>query len=383
MGPQFAHVQTFSRKPNKAGQSVSQVFGELLREALFSLHVSDPSPVQIVDGIRPDRLQAEHDAMIRAAKSKVRTEGNDKERAIRLDRHTLATAVASYPIPLSDIIGDPIKEKALRDWEDANTQFFRKFFGTHYRATYRHVDETYPHIHVYALPTGVEGVDAQLLHPGKAAKKEAEAKAKQAGHAPREIVAIGNRALKSAMREWQDWYYREVGEPCGLLRTGPKRLRLSRAQYMANQADATLRSTSTLAMRQALLDQAGVELRHNLSKFRADKKALDDRISEIARKEAAHKHREEQFATAVQILKQAGERVHRIIKLLATFLGLENAGKLEDILQSVEDAVAENLLDLQNATKTEDGLTTLEDTIGWPDEETFALDPYDTEVRLG
>lgn len=66
----------------------------------------------------------------------------------------------------------------------------------------------------------------------------------------------GNRALKSAMRDWQDLYYREVGEPCGLLRDGPWRLRLSRAQYNARQSEAQLRSRSSLEQRRVELVNA-------------------------------------------------------------------------------------------------------------------------------
>ena len=245
---QFAHIQTFSRKKNKAGQCVDQVIGELLREALYAAHVFEPAPPEVVDGISPEQLRAAHDAMVAAAQTQFRIKGEVRTRAVRQDRHTLVTAVASYPVPYAEIRGDPEKEKALKVWEEANVRFFKKCFGPYYRATYRHVDETYAHLHIHALPKGVPGIDAGLLHPGKAAKKKVETKCKADGMPTREVVKAGNQALKSAMRDWQDMYYRDVGEPCGLLRDGPRRRRLSRAQYQAEKHAAHLRSRSTLAV---------------------------------------------------------------------------------------------------------------------------------------
>jgi hypothetical protein len=43
-GPQFFHLQTFSRKANPGGQSVNQVLGEALRDPAYCRHVSDPQP---------------------------------------------------------------------------------------------------------------------------------------------------------------------------------------------------------------------------------------------------------------------------------------------------------------------------------------------------
>ena len=339
MGPQFAHIQTFSRKRNGAGQSVEQVFGELTREASYSHHVPEPAPPGFVHGISPAQLRAEHDAMINAAREKVHIQGKVRERAVREDRHTLATAIASYPRTLEEIGKDPDQEKALRAWEVANVAFFRKLFGAHYRATYRHTDEPYPHLHIYALPVGLNGIDAKLLHPGKAAKTATEARCKAEGMPLREAVAASNRALKSAMRDWQDRYYREVGEPCGLLRTGPRRERLSRAQYKARQAEALLRSTSVLEKRKALLEEAGREMHIQIAALEAANRKLAEREQEIAAREAALHKKDAQLATAVRLLREAGVRMRRIVAAVAVFMGLQNARTIEGGLAAIEDAI--------------------------------------------
>lgn len=49
--------------------------------------------------------------MIRAAETQYRLNGEVKTRAIQKDRHTLVTAVASYPVPYDQIRGGPEQEK--------------------------------------------------------------------------------------------------------------------------------------------------------------------------------------------------------------------------------------------------------------------------------
>jgi hypothetical protein len=111
----------------------------------------------------------------------------------------------------------------------------REQYGDQLKAVFAHVDERFPHLHFWCLPDD-PSADATLLHPGKVAKREVEARLKHEGAPPREAVAAGNRALKAAMRAWQDSYHRAVGAPLGMRRDGPKRRRLSRAQWSAEQA---------------------------------------------------------------------------------------------------------------------------------------------------
>ncbi|MGD7428426.1 hypothetical protein ACQCQM_25460, partial [Ralstonia pseudosolanacearum] len=109
------------------------------------------------------------------------------------------------------------------------------------------------------------GADATTLHPGKVAKRRAEAEAKAEGVPPREAVKIGNRALRAAMTDWQNAYYESVGAPEGLTRTGPKRRRLTRQQWRAEKetaranAAALGRADEADARAAELIDQAQAE----------------------------------------------------------------------------------------------------------------------------
>lgn len=73
MGPQFAHIQTFARKENPAGQSVDQVLGEAARAPEYSGHVDNPKPPVLLHGIDLDELRHLHDQMIEGAATEVKT----------------------------------------------------------------------------------------------------------------------------------------------------------------------------------------------------------------------------------------------------------------------------------------------------------------------
>lgn len=230
----FVHCQSFSRKPNKAGQCVQQVVGEGLRSGGYHPHVEDPRPPVPVFG-DPGGFQLTHDAHVDARRTRAVNNGWVSKRAIRRDRHTLFTLIASYPVPTAAVEGSPEELARFKRWVDLTLAWVRAQYGDQLKAAFAHVDERFPHLHFWCLPDD-PSADATLLHPGKVAKKEVEARLKHEGAPPREAVAAGNRALKQAMRAWQDGYHRAVGAPLGMHRDGPKRRRLSRAQWAAEQA---------------------------------------------------------------------------------------------------------------------------------------------------
>lgn len=234
-GPQFAHIQTFARKANKAGQSVAQIVAEATRDPAYSAHVDDPRPPRVIVG-DPETFQAEHDEHVARRAVPVMVKGKVHFRAIRQDRHTMASVVMSYPVPRSAIRTDEDRA-ALARWEARNLDWLRARYGDQLRVLMAHDDEQQPHLHAWLLPDD-PGADATTLHPGKVAKRDAEELAKQEGISPREAVKIGDRALKERMTLWQDQYHQAVGAPEGLTRTGPKRRRLTREQWKADKAAA-------------------------------------------------------------------------------------------------------------------------------------------------
>lgn len=259
-GPQFAHLQTWSRKPNAAGQSVDQIIAEATRNPEFSTHVKSPAPPRVLHGTLATFAAVHAAHVAKRSTTVIMADGSTKSRAIRTDRHTMASIVMSYPVPRSAIVTDEAKAK-LAAWEKRNLEWLQEKYGDQLRVVLAHDDEPQPHLHAWLLPDD-PGADATTLHPGKVAKKEVEAKAKADGVENREAVKLGNRALKAAMTVWQDEYHAAVGVPEGLTRSGPKRRRLSREQWHAEKATAKAHKTALerAEMAQAHADAADLRV---------------------------------------------------------------------------------------------------------------------------
>ena len=340
-GPQFIHLQTFARKPNKKGQSVDQVIGELLREPRYSLHVDKPEPPMHLDGISPAQLRAEHEAMVDDTMTRVAGPHGVHERALRRDRHTLLTVIASYPAKRETLDEDPKRREDYEAWEQATIAFCRKVFGADYRAAFRHVDEAYPHLHIYALPRNIPGADAAQLHPGKRAKKAEEARRNADGEDPKAALKAANRACRAAMREFQDHYFTEVGEPCGLQRDGPRRPRLAPGDYQAEKARAQRKKRSTLEQDRDRLDHqetiiktAGQTLHEKLSELRERERAIEELRADYNARIAALQSMESD-------IKIAWEGCNRVTNEIAQIVGLETVPPdITSKLDAIDTALA-------------------------------------------
>jgi hypothetical protein len=215
----FVHCQTYSRKPNLAGQCVRQVIAEGLRSGSYHPHVEDPKPPVPVFG-DPGGFQRLHDAHVGERKTRATKDGRVRERAIRRDRHTMFTLIASYPVPTVAVEGSPEELARFKRWVDLTLAWVLGQYGEQLKVGFAHTDEKYPHLHFWCLPDD-PSADATLLHPGKVAKRAVEARLKLEGLPVREAVAAGNRALKQAMRAWQDGYHRPLARRSACTGTGP------------------------------------------------------------------------------------------------------------------------------------------------------------------
>jgi len=230
MSFQFAHIESYSRKPNKRGVNVRYVIAEAKREAGACEHVENPEAPSLVYGITLDELEALHDEMADNARM-VNSKG--QSRKIRQDQRTLMTVVLSHPgddaVPTHFDDGTPQSVASVEEWRERSIAWLREKYGDDLKTVIEHTDEGHPHLHAYILPSGPQML-ARDYHPGEQAKAES-----MAGDKSIEANREGDKAYRSAMREWQNDYYREVGQPCGLARIGPGRRRLSRAEWQAEQ----------------------------------------------------------------------------------------------------------------------------------------------------
>jgi hypothetical protein len=294
----FIHCQSFSQKPNQAGQCVVQVIGEGLRSGEYHPHVEHSKPPLPVFG-NPMVFRQLHDDHVAQRRTQVVKDGRVSERAIRADRHTLFTLVASYPTPTTAVEGSSEELVRFKRWVDLTVAWVQEQYADQLKAAFAHIDEKYPHLHFWLLPDD-PSADATLLHPGKVAKKEIEARLKSEGAPPREAVAAGNRALKTAMREWIDDYHRVVGAPLGMRRDGPKRRRLSRGQYQAEQA--MLDHHRQLEADRIRLEAQVTELEKRAITLAAQQRELEVKAAAFVDKAEQHHRRIRQEAAQVNAL---------------------------------------------------------------------------------
>lgn len=241
MAFQFIHMEGFSRKGDGKGRTVSFVFSEARRDPVASVHVTNPSTPVVVYGSTIDEVEAMHDAAAAVAMTAVK---GGKPRKLRQDHKTLHTVIASHPYTMEEVRTDPAKLREAEDWERRTIAWLRAQYGSDLKSVVRHEDESHFHVHAYIVPTDDPEMRALRHHPGVVAKRATMAAGPVDGEENKALSRKADAAYKSAMRLWQDAYHEAVGIPCGLARLGPRRRRLTRAEWQAEQTQArALRST--------------------------------------------------------------------------------------------------------------------------------------------
>ncbi|WP_133192738.1 hypothetical protein [Labrenzia sp. 011] len=227
-------MEAYARKPDAKGRSVDWILSEARRDPEASVHVDVPKPPELVHGIELDELAELHDELSSSAQTTLKS---GKSRKIRKDQKTLVTVVASYPVSNDELADHPTEKSSHLDWERRTVAWLKSLYSDDLVTVVRHVDERYPHLHAYIIPRSDPEMRAMRFHPGQEAKRhvmEADASPEN----KKELNRRGDRAYRSAMSEWQDSYHQSVGIPCGLTRLGPKRRRLSRDAWHAEQTAA-------------------------------------------------------------------------------------------------------------------------------------------------
>jgi hypothetical protein len=251
-GFQFTRFEVYARqcpkKSKKGGRTAAEVLDENDRKPGNMPHVKNPHDPKLLYGVSIDEVRKMHDEVENATT----TLKNGKTRKIRRTQNTLATCIASYPVPWSEIRGNKAEEKKLRSWLRDATGFIKGEWGDDLKSVILHTDEKYPHIHCLGLRADW---DASMLHPGLAAAK---------GMTGVEAAQAAGNALIAV----QDRYAAEVGERHGQCRIGPKphrrlkQKRLTRRQWVEkqNKADGLARLIRREAAEvQKIRDQVAAE----------------------------------------------------------------------------------------------------------------------------
>ncbi|QLI82950.1 hypothetical protein HZU75_16275 [Chitinibacter fontanus] len=225
-GYQFIHVEAYARrgsqqqrKERKTGSpklqqkwSAQQIADEAARVTGACAHVSNPQPPNFLYGVSP------HQAAALAAQW-AEKQKDTLGRKMRADGLCLLAGVVSLPA------------ERMNDWVDfraATINYLHHKYGERLKSVIEHVDEEHPHLHFYAVPLDNEKFD--FIHDGRRASAEMAAIGKKKGEQ--------NNAYIEAMRRFQDEFYQKVASNFGLTRDGPKRRRLTRAQWQIEQNSA-------------------------------------------------------------------------------------------------------------------------------------------------
>lgn len=257
MSTMFAHIEVYSRKSSEWRRSVAEVLAEARRDPGACPHIDNPLPPMIIKGVGFDELERLHDELVEDASIALEDGG---ERRLRVDTPSLYTAIFSHPVPTDVANTDRAEAEKIGSWGGDTIAWARSDIearGGRFLSAVFHRDEEYPHLHVYGLhPSG----RADYLHPGRVAKLAKVAEELSKGSSRKAANKAGNIAYRDAMRSWLNYYWREVGAKHGLTRSGPRRRRISRREWMAAQDEARLLQAK-LAETEHLQDVARTQLR--------------------------------------------------------------------------------------------------------------------------
>lgn len=252
---QFLHGETYGRtgahrKNSRARKSgIEAIRAELMREPQACSHVASPLPPTIVFGDHPDNV-------ITAIKAKAEQAVDKAGHRLRCDAPILFAGVASWPVPQAVIENDPAEGARYRAWRNDTVAWLHARWGASLGTVVEHIDEKYPHVHFWVVPDITAGRRLLIsnVHPGHGAATAAA----EAGETRKQQ----QNAYKQAMTTWQDNYHQEVGVKHGLTRIGPRRQRLTRAEWIVRQRQAATLAASHANVRQYAADLKAAADRH-------------------------------------------------------------------------------------------------------------------------
>jgi hypothetical protein len=337
MGYQFAHTETYARRISRLGgrgtRTTRQIFAELAREPGHCEHVRMPSCPVVLHGMSPAQAEAEHDRLAAEARTPA-------GRRVRADTRTLYTEVHSLPRPPSEV-----DRPEVQDWLrriTASRVAAVEARGGEVLGVWLHVDEPHLHVHLMGVSRGDLQCRADLLHDGRRAQAEARARG--------EDRRGQTRAYCAAMRAWQDEVYRSVSAvcDCSLARIGPRRRRLTRAGWHAEQralgamAEGLRRAGAALAeadRRCGAADAAQANAERLLTEVERQRVLLGGAAGKLAAREAALAGRENHLAMRAEQVAAKEGRLRRSSELVASVLRATRQVLRDHLMEHPDEAV--------------------------------------------
>jgi hypothetical protein len=249
MGSQFFHFEAYAREGTKGKRNAAMILNEACRVPGACPHVEQPVAPRVLYGVAPELIS-------RIIQKRLQGAEDRRGRTLPRTSLVLVAAVASYSKRRDPIESDDRKRAAFEKWRTLNVDFFRNLFGDALVSVIEHVDEEYPHMHVFCVPkkdeNGLFSVES-ILSPFRA---QGEACRSGGGR------KVQRNAFRAEARKLQDRYHETVGLPCGLTRCGPRRKRWTRTEWREQneQAAAIATAYETIEQRQLALDQEAQEM---------------------------------------------------------------------------------------------------------------------------
>ncbi|MDG2652032.1 hypothetical protein P7M03_16675 [Vibrio parahaemolyticus] len=291
----FNHIETFALNASKDKKSFGTVTKEFMREPGNCPHVPHPLPPQILYGV--DAYVAEQIIKQRVEKAK------DKiGRKIRKDAQVALSGVVSFPRSMREQ-----SEELYQAWVAKNIEHFKKKYRTNLISVIEHDDEEHPHLHyIVSVPASTVNGECNIMYIHEPIRA-------------RETTKGGRKqkyaAYKEAFRELQDEYFNEVAIHFGLLRTGPRRKRLTRKEYLTAMHEAKLIAS-------AIHDnnQKQNELTQQAKTFEAKQSKLSTLESSVKKNAQQVIKQKESLRKREAIANEREENIDAQEKLLLTFL---------------------------------------------------------------
>ena len=279
---QFIRAEVYARRAStnpksKSEYSAADIIGEALRDEGHCPHVENPEPPRYLIG-----SEAETRAMLERINENASKYRDPVGRKMREDAAVLLAGVASFPRDAAN--KDP---DLYARWESLTVEYLQKKYGDNLRAVVMHNDEEHPHIHFYVYSD--TEVNAKMLHDGY-----------KNGSSP--------KAYKKGCEDFQNEYFEQVASRCGLARTGPKRRRLSRAEWHAEQEMAM----SISKAESAVLDSAATKEKEAHKRLQA----VQEHAELLAKEKRATR---EAMQKALALQAEAREKIAQSEALLAQY----------------------------------------------------------------
>jgi len=299
MGIQFYHFEPYSRVESKSkgkkGKSIYSVAGEAERNPGYCDHIEKPKEPVLLYGVPFSEV-------VKLAEQYAENTFDSCGRAVRKNGLCAIFGVVSPPHDMT--------EKVWNAYKKTSIQYLKNTWGNSLKSIIEHTDEYYEpdeehgikpgtinrHLHFAATPP--VGVNFAEIHPGIKAKRAAD-KAYGVTKIPegmdeksfeifkKEGRKAGDRAYRNAMKSVQDDFFNHVGNPFGLLRYGPKRLRLTREEVIKRDHEKRLKQKLAVT-----LDEQEEKSKEQAEKIKKSQRDLENINSEKQHIEENLKNRE-------------------------------------------------------------------------------------------